>query len=271
MRSPLTTWPLASVKMTRSASPSKEMPRSALCLRTSSPAASGMERAAAVVDVEAVGVVADGDDFGAEFLENERADEVGGAVSAIDDDFQAVEGNVVGGVFGELDVAAAGVVDAVGLADLRGRQRRGFGFVAHDVALDEGFEVVGELVAVRAEDFHAVVLVRIVGGGDHDAGDGSHRFRQVGDGGRGHGADEVNVHSHGNEAAGDGGFQHVAGNAGVLADEHAVAAGAVGAEDVGDGLAHAQGDLGGDREFVHAAADAVGSKKFHGVFQSFRG
>ena len=185
-----------------------------------------VERAAAVIDVEAVRVVADGDDFRAEFLKNERADEVGGAVSAIDDNFQAVEGNIVGGVFGELDVAAAGVVDAVGLADLRGRQRCRFGFVAHDVALNEIFEVVGQLVAVRAEDFHAVVLVGIVGRGDHDAGDGTHGFRQVGDGGRGHGADEIDVHSHGNEAAGDGGFKHVAGNAGVLADEHAITAGA---------------------------------------------
>ena len=41
MRSPETGVPVASVKITRSASPSKEMPRSAPCWRTRLPAVSG--------------------------------------------------------------------------------------------------------------------------------------------------------------------------------------------------------------------------------------
>ena len=82
-----------------------------------------VERAAAAVDVEAVGFDAGGDDFGAEFLEDQRRDEIGGAVPAIDHDFEAVQRHVVGGVFGELDVAAARVVDPVGLADLRAAAR----------------------------------------------------------------------------------------------------------------------------------------------------
>jgi hypothetical protein len=108
-------------------------------------------------------------------------------VAAIDHHLEAVQRDVVGGVLGELDVAAARVVDPVGLADLARRQRRGLGFLAEDVALDEISRFIGQLVAVRAEDFHAVVLVGIVGGGDHDPGRGTHRFGEVGDRGVGSG------------------------------------------------------------------------------------
>ena len=46
-----------------------------------------VKRAAAVVDVEAIRLVAGDDDLRAELLENEWGDEIGGSVSAIDDDF----------------------------------------------------------------------------------------------------------------------------------------------------------------------------------------
>ena len=128
------------------------------------------------------------------------------------------------------------------------------------MALDDGFEFVGELVAVRAEDFHAVVLVRVVRGGEHDAGCGAHGLGEVGDGGRGERADHEDVHAHRNEAAGEGGFEHVAGNAGVFADENAVAVRSGSTQHLGHGFAHPQGDFGSDGKFVHAATNAVGSK-----------
>ncbi len=49
-----------------------------------------VKRPAPVVDVDAVRLAAVLDDFRAEFLENERGDEIGRAMAAIDDDFQAV-------------------------------------------------------------------------------------------------------------------------------------------------------------------------------------
>ena len=117
---------------------------------------------------------AGGDHLGAEFLEDQGGDEIGRAVAAVDHHLEAVERHVVGGVFGELNVPATGVVDAVGLADLAGRQGRRLGFLAEDVALDQALELVVELVAVRSKNLHPVVLVGIVGGGDHDACGGTH-------------------------------------------------------------------------------------------------
>ena len=55
-------------------------------------------RADVVVDVEAVRLDADGDRLGAELLQRQRRDLVGGAVGAIDDDAQAVEESVRGSV-----------------------------------------------------------------------------------------------------------------------------------------------------------------------------
>ena len=55
---------------------------------------------------------------------------------------QPVQRDVVRRVFGKLDVAAAGVVDAVGFADLPRWQGRGFGFFAEDVAFDQALQLV---------------------------------------------------------------------------------------------------------------------------------
>ncbi|MPN57617.1 hypothetical protein SDC9_205311 [bioreactor metagenome] len=73
----------------------------------------GVGRPHAVVDVEAVGLVADGHDLGAEFVEDMRGNVVGGAVSAIDQDSQALEiefGRE--GALAKLDVTTGGVVEA---------------------------------------------------------------------------------------------------------------------------------------------------------------
>ena len=52
----------------------------------------------AVVDVEAVGLDADRDDFGAELVEHVRRDVVGGAVGAVDHDLHALQVQLVGNV-----------------------------------------------------------------------------------------------------------------------------------------------------------------------------
>ncbi len=79
--SPSTTWPRSSTMITRSASPSRAMPMAAP-LRTTSRAVLGVERAAVVVDVLAVGLDAERDHVGAELAEDQRRDHVGGAVPA---------------------------------------------------------------------------------------------------------------------------------------------------------------------------------------------
>jgi hypothetical protein len=61
-------------------------------------------------------------------------------------------------------------------------------------------DLVGQLVAVRAEQLDAVVVERIVRGGDHDAEIGAHRARQHGDRRRRHRAEQQHVHADRGEA-----------------------------------------------------------------------
>ncbi len=117
---------------------------------------------------------------------------------------------------------------------------------------------VVELEAVRPEQLDAVIVEQIVRGGDHDAEIGAHRARQHADRGRRHRAEQQHVHADRGEAGDQGGFDHVAGQAGVLADDDAVAVFAVAKHQPG-GLP----DL--ERQFrrnhaIGPAANAVGAK-----------
>ena len=83
-------------------------------------------RADVAVDVEAVGLDADGDDFGAKLPERLGRDLVGGAVGAIDHDAHALEVDLARqGALGELDVAGVHALDALGAAELGGARRGG--------------------------------------------------------------------------------------------------------------------------------------------------
>ena len=85
------------------------------------------------------------------------------------------------------------------------------------------FDFVAELEAVRPEQLDAVVVERIMRGRDHDAEIGAHRARQHADRRRRNRAGEQHVHADRGEAGNQRGLDHVAGEAGVLADEDAVA------------------------------------------------
>jgi hypothetical protein len=119
--------------------------------------------------------------------------------------------------------------------------------------LDAALQIVGELGAVGAEKLDAVVVVRIVGGGHHRAGNpvaathvrhaGRRQLTQLGDPatGRGH-------------AGGERRRQHRRRDAGVPADEPVTLA-----EHGGRGAAESERHLG--REFgVRLAAQAVGAE-----------
>jgi hypothetical protein len=74
------------------------------------------------VDVEAVRLGAELDHFGAQFVKHVRGDVVGGAVGAVDHDLQAAQVEFVReGALAEFDVAALGVAQAGGAAQLVGR------------------------------------------------------------------------------------------------------------------------------------------------------
>ena len=159
---------------------------------------------------------------------------------------------------GELDVAVLRVVDALGAAELgRGELLRQ---VALDQLLDLALDLVGELEAVRPEQLDAVVVVRVVRGRDHDAEVGAHGAREHGDRRRRHRAGQQHVHADRGEAGDQRGLDHVAGEAGVLADQHAVAVLAA-LEDQAGGLPDLEREFGRDHA-VGAAANAIGTEIF---------
>ena len=210
-----------------------------------------------------------GIDLGAQFPQGLRRDVIGGAIGAIDHDLEAVEAQMLGkGDLGELDVAAAGVVDAPGAAD---QLRLGELRAVLEPLLDRPLVIVAELVAVGPEQLDAVVRERIVRGGDHHAEIGAHRARQHRHRRRRHRPQQHHVHADAGEAGDHRRFHHVAGQPRVLADDHAMAV--VAAQEMrAGGLADAKRRLGRHRLDVGGPADAVGAEEFacHGArFSAF--
>jgi hypothetical protein len=121
------------------------------------------------------------------------------------------------GALAELDVARGGVVHPLDPTQLLGG-RGAHGFV--EGRLDGQFHVVRQLGAARGEEFDAVVLERVVGGGDDHAGLQAQGAGQIGDARGGHRPGQADVDAGRGEPGLQRGFQHVAGNAGVLADQH---------------------------------------------------
>ncbi len=155
----------------------------------------------------------------------------------------------------ELDVAIDVALDTLGPADLVGGSQLRVDFFLEQ-GLDLLFDFVGELVAVRAEQFYAVVCEGIVGGGDHYADVGAQRARQHGDGGCRDRAEQEHVEASGGESGNQGVFQHVAGKPGVLADHHPVAMVSP-TEDRADRNADPHGEIRGHGKLVGLTTNAV--------------
>ena len=225
----------------------------------------GVGAAAVGVDVGAVGVVVDDDKVGAEFAQDAGAGLVGRAVAAIERDAERLERVAAGkALLGEFDIAAEGVVDAKSLPDFRGGGADVFDLAAENQILDLRLDGVVEFVAIVAEEFDAVVLVGIVGGGEDNAGIGAQGSCDVGNTRGGQRADDEGIGAERGEAGDHGVLEHVAGEAGVLADDDFQAAGAGGEaglrENMGSSAAELKGGLGGDGLDVGDASNAVGSE-----------
>ena len=180
----------------------------------------GVEGAAVLVDVAAVGRSVGDLDGAVEGVEELRGDGAGGSVSAVEDDAAVVEGEVGDGFEEEADV-----VGAVGLVDLGQGWVFGERWVggedAGDLLLNAEFDFVGELVAVVAEDFDAVVLPGIVAGGDDDAGGEAVLAGQEGDGRGGDNAGGGDVGTGGAKTGGERGGDPMTALAGVHAHDDA--------------------------------------------------
>ena len=129
-----------------------------------------------------------------------------------------------------------------------------------DVGLDGVLELVGEFVAVGAEDFDAVVFPRIVRRGDDDARGEFVFTREIGNAGRGDDSGADDFDARGLESGGEDLADPGAGLAGVLTDDDAGVLAAL-----GETLAECASDGVDGRAvewiFTRDAANAVGSKK----------
>ena len=111
-----------------------------------------------------------------------------------------------------------------------------------DQRFDFGFDGIGEFHAVGGDELHAVVVIRIVRGGDDDAGAEFFAADEPGDAGSGDDAGGNGFGAGSGESAGDAFGNVRTGFAGVAADEDArLGTGAgvraqVGAERVADAI-----------------------------------
>ena len=177
----------------------------------------GVESPAVAVDVRAVRLSVDDRDSRSEFGEEMRGDVGRRSVRAVDGDADAVE------PVGErplevLDIAVGEEGRAVHPADPQSLGERQLVEPA-DLRLDLGLDVIGELMAVRAEELDAVVAHRVVGGGDDDAGIGVDQLGEIGDRGGRDDADEMDVDAERADSRRERALEHVAGDPGVAPDE----------------------------------------------------
>ena len=129
--------------------------------------------------------------------------------------------------------------------------------------LDFLLDFIRQLHAVFSEEFDAVIGIVVVGGGNHHAGREAQRAGQIGHAGGGQRAGLDNIHAGSGETGHQSGFQHIAGDAGVFADEHGgldfiVVLG----EHLAGGIGQLQYEIGRNRKFAHFAAHTVRAEIF---------
>lgn len=166
----------------------------------------------------------------------------------------------------EFDVTTGSIVDAQCLAQLGGLHALEF---VVQLGFDGHLDFVRQLGTVGGEELDAVVVIGIVGSADDDAGFGPEGAGQVGDGRGGHGAHQNGLETRGGQTRLQCGLQHVAGDAGILADQH-LASTLLG-EHLARSPAQFHHKIRGDRVFTHLAAYTVGAKilSCHCLFSFF--
>ena len=132
------------------------------------------------------------------------------------------------------------------------RKRR----VVQDQLLHPLLHGVRQLIALGVEHLDAVILIGIMAGGDDHTGIRSvvaHQIRHCG--GRDH-TQQLHIRAHAAQASGQGRFQHIRGNAGVLTNGDEGSAAQLLLQNDRHRLPHVEGKL--RRQcFSHYAADTV--------------
>ena len=177
-------------------------------------------RAAVRVDVHAVWLIVDDIGLGPQRVKHRPADHPGAAVGAVQTNLVLFKGP--GGQAGEVaDIAVAAGVEIDGLAHL---SLSGPGEVS-GITVDECFQLclkgVVHLLAHAVHQLDAVVIKRIVAGGDHHAAVEILRAGDIADAGSGGNVEQICVRAGGGDTRRQSVFKHIGGTPGVLADHDA--------------------------------------------------
>jgi hypothetical protein len=127
------------------------------------------------------------------------------------------------------------------------------------VLFDLRFDLIAELAAGAIEELDAVVLVGIVRGADDHAEIAFEPFGEVSDARRRQWTDQHHVDAGRDEARFQRGFEHVAGDPRVLADQHRAA---FRSQDARRRTGQFQRELHCQRMLTHTATHAIGAKVF---------
>src|SRR5580658_1353155 len=220
-----------------------------------------MERAAAGIDIAAIRGNAHRDNISAEGPKKFGAEFVSGAVGA-------VEQNAEAGELGSGNDATAQKIEIFGVERSIGNEkgrifRRRAGAMLENVGFEFFFDGVRELHARVREKLDAIVLVRIVRRGNHDAGLKIILAHEAGHAGRGDDTGKSYGGSGLREASGEKRRDVRTGFAGVHADEH-VGRGVLAEQISGERAAGGEKSSVVEGRRAGNAANAVGSEKFFG-------
>ena len=256
-----------------------------------------MSGAAPHVDVHAVEIIVDDAHLGAQPPQSLRGRERGSTVTRIQSDAQALEGNAllldgagcmidvnVASVFQRNDHAHLGTsrhldfgsqiarriggsIGRSGLSGAPGSLLGGSGLAFQSTVDDEGLDLVfhgvGQLETLGVEELDAVVLRRIVRGGDDRAARRAHLAHEQGHARRGDDACLEHGTTGTHDARGKGGAQHVAGAARVATHNDSLA------EIDGGGLAETIGHLAGQLHICDTAHAISSKQSGHEILLSF--
>ncbi len=228
-----------------------------------------MGRAAVRVDVVPVRVVVHDEGLCAEGVEDSLGDRPCGAVRDVEADLDILEAVLrQRDEVADVAVAAGDIVD--GAAD-GVFLRHGHFALAVDVVFDEKQSFLVHLLAVAVDDLDAVVVVGVVGRGDHDTAVELVHTGDVRDRGSRGDMHDVSVGAGGHEARAQRILEHVARTSRILTDDDFRLLPFAGAVVPAEVLADLDGVFEG-QVFVGFAAEAVGSEIFSHftIFPSFR-
>src|SRR5258707_13726560 len=168
---------------------------------------------------------------------------------------------------GVFDVAAQGIINTHGLADLARDGPNVLDLASEDQALNLMLNLVVELVTIRPKKFYAIIVIRIVRSSKNDSGIGAQTASDVSNPGSWKRANEQHIHAHGEDARRNGIFQHVTGKASVFAEDNLMASASARPgfeifENVRGSTAKFEGRLGGYWRNCGSGPHPLGGKEF---------